>query len=323
MSQRVVTSLQEAAAIASTAAARPSVKSTYKNLTEVLTAYWFGERKGVGLLIDALHGSPRLTQWGKVAEGYRLWSTDETLSVTVTSDQIYTTKGTRVDDLQSGLPAQALYNAIQTAQQIVQSNGSTESDDEYFKEGEEGYSDSAGLDTALEETHAAPLVEDDAELIEDVTTEDALDNDQREEDGTTPVVTVSQKFIEDISEQPKTGFTAKANRQNEVTDGVICAYCGNLNRNAYKGVCPQCPKIGSAMKHLAPVPGRDSASEAWLMGRLKSIQGRVLTIMDASPIADKAQREAVKTLINKEFRREMNRVSDGGWRAGNPRYEGE
>jgi len=59
------------------------------------------------------------------------------------------------------------------------------------------------------------------------------------------------------------------------------------------------------------------------MGRLKSLQGRVLTIVDASPIADKAQRDAVKTLLNKEFRREMNRVSDGGWRAGDSRYEGE
>lgn len=49
--------------------------------------------------------------------------------------------------------------------------------------------------------------------------------------------------------------------------------------------------------------GRGSAS------RLKSLQGRVLGIMDAA-FADKDQRQAVKTLINKEFRRDLDRLND-------------
>lgn len=52
---------------------------------------------------------------------------------------------------------------------------------------------------------------------------------------------------------------------------------------------------------------RPTMEEAGVVGHLKSIQGRVLTIMDAS-IADKEQRAALKTLINKEFRRQMEKV---------------
>jgi len=300
------------------------VKSTHKHLSDVLSAYWSGNRVGNGL-VDTIHNSPRLTQWVKTAEGYRIWSTDEALSVTVTPEKIYTTKGSRVDEVQDGLPAQTLYNAIQTAQAIVKTSGVPEEDDEWFED--EGISDGAALDAALAETHSEPLVEDDAELIEDVcqetispTPDTSISMDTEPYD---PERVYSQEVIPE-------SFTAQSNRKNAITDGVICSYCGNLNQDAYKGTCPKCPNkslLGTTPLYQVevanPQPGRDKASEAWLMGRLKSLQGRILTIVDASPIADKAQRDAVKTLLNKEFRREMNRVSDGGWRAGDSRYEGE
>jgi hypothetical protein len=41
---------------------------------------------------------------------------------------------------------------------------------------------------------------------------------------------------------------------------------------------------------------------------LKSLQGRVLTIVEAT-FAEKSQREAVKTLVRKEFRRSMDKIS--------------
>ena len=46
-----------------------------------------------------------------------------------------------------------------------------------------------------------------------------------------------------------------------------------------------------------------------IVARLKSLQGRILTIVDAS-FQDPEQRKAVKTLVSKEFRLEMTRVSD-------------
>lgn len=279
-------------------------KSTYKHLSEVLNAYWQGERAD-GSLVDTLHLSPRLTQWAKVAEGYRIWSTDEALSVTVTPEKIYTTKGIRVSDLQSGLPAQTLYNNINSAQAIVQANGHENEDEDYFAAGVE-FDEGASLDAALEETHAAPLAEDDAELIEDVTAEEALNADQKVEDGPSPVLTVSQKFIEDLATQPAVTHTEKINSKNASTDGVICTYCGNLNKQAYRGNCPQCPKAEK------PEAAKQELAEAAAIGRgavsrFKSLQGRILTIIDAS-FSDKEQRAAVKQMINKEFRREISKV---------------
>lgn len=289
-------------------------KSTYKHLSEVLSAYWAGDRAD-GSLVDTLHGSPRLTQWAKVAEGYRIWSTDEALSVTVTPEKVYTTKGIRVSDLQHGLPAQTLYNNINAAQAIVQSNGHENEDEDYFATGVE-FTEGAGLDAALEETHAAPLAEDDAELIEDVTAEEALDAEQKRADGPSPILTVSQKFIEAVADNDVERsnahaangdhYTTVVNRKNATTDGVICTYCGNLNKQAYRGNCPQCPKAEK------PKAAQEELAHSALLGRsvlstLKSLQGRILTIVDAS-FSDKEQRSAVKQMINKEFRREISKV---------------
>lgn len=55
---------------------------------------------------------------------------------------------------------------------------------------------------------------------------------------------------------------------------------------------------------VAECPRMDSSL---VVARMKSLQGRILNIMEAS-LADKTQREAVKILINKEFRHEMSRV---------------
>jgi hypothetical protein len=281
------------------------VKSTYSNLSGILTAYWSGDRKGNGL-VDAIHNSPRLTQWAKVADGYRIWSADESISVTVTTEKIYTSKGVRVDDLQKGLPAQTLYNAIETAQAIVQTRGETQTDDEFFAPGED-YNPNTSLDAALEESHSKPLTRDDEELIEDVTAEDALDADQRVEDGPAPIVTVSQKFIEAVADHvsPPPSYAEQANRKNANTDGVICQYCGNLNKQAYRGNCPQCPKPATTQSVAGTVTVVQTADASFK--ELQSLQGRVLTIIDAC-FSDKVQRENVKTLIKKEFRRSIEKV---------------
>jgi hypothetical protein len=50
------------------------------------------------------------------------------------------------------------------------------------------------------------------------------------------------------------------------------------------------------------------AAEKGTLSYLKSVEGRVLTVLEAA-ISSDSQREAVKTLIKKEFRREMNKVN--------------
>ena len=296
-----------------------------------------------GKVKNQLFLSPRLAQWQtdndeKGNKGYWLKSQDQTVTVAVWKDIVVLTipdhdhpKYPFKYDIATGLPAQTLYKSIQDAQAIVQPRSlndlaTNDEGEEFFNESDPAYIESAGLDAALEETHAEPLVEDDAELIEEVTAE----TEEPKQSMYNASRVASERDDAELAEEV-TSFTANANRKNSVTDGVECSYCGNLNRSAYKGTCPKCPKqtkefasmIASLPDPVPPKSGRDSASEAWLMSRLKSLQGRVLTILDASPIADKAQRDAVKSLLNKEFRREMNRVSDGGRRAGNPMYEGE
>ena len=300
-------------------AVRPSVKSTYKNLSEAIMSYWYASAASDGTivrgeqerLIDLLHGSPRLTQWRQIPAvtptQYRIWSSDESASVTVSPDKIYTTRGARSNGLQDGLVAQTLHEAISLAQAIVQPVQSSDmSEDEQAEFFSPADSNAADLDAVLADSHnLEPVNEDDVELIQDVTAEDALNEDQRKEDGPIPVVTVSQKFIEAISEPQ---HSAKANQKNAKIDGVICQYCGNLNKQAFRGPCPQCPKAEK------PKAAQEELAQSALIGRsaaqrLKSLQGRVLTIMDGA-FADKTQREAVKTLINKEFRRELNKITD-------------
>lgn len=61
-----------------------------------------------------------------------------------------------------------------------------------------------------------------------------------------------------------------------------------------------------------PVKDYPKTANTAVIARLKSLQGRLLNIVEAS-FTDKDQRAAVKTLVNKEFRREMNNFNKGSW----------
>ena len=276
-------------------------------------------------LKNQLFLSPRLSRWQlgvseKGVSGYWLKNSRETATVTVTEEVVLLScpdpdhpKYPFKYEVMTGLNAATLYKSIQDAQAIVQPRQGSYSvmdDDgnEFFEESDPEYIESAGLDAALEETHSEPLVEDDAELIQDITAEQALNADQRREDGPAPIITVSQKFIDEVSAAvvPES-FTAKTNRKNATTDGVECEICGNLNRDAYRGACPQCPKKNSLEQRVVGAVASKGKSDA--ASRFKSLQGRVLTIIDGT-FSDKTQREAVKQMINKEFRREITKAGE-------------
>jgi hypothetical protein len=204
------------------------------------------------------------------------------------------TKGSRRHDVQKGLPAATLYEAINTAQAIVQpiqSNDMSEDEqEEFFSQTDVSNAD---LDAALA----------DPPTYRSTPADSVLDEDQVAQDGPEPVVKVSQAFINDISEQQPGLYTQSVNRKNAKIDGYPCPNCGNLNKVQYTVTCPQCPK------ESAPEKPDTVKQDFEMVKRLKSLQGRVLTIMDAS-FGDKVQRESVKTLINKEFRREINRIGN-------------
>jgi hypothetical protein len=85
-------------------------------------------------------------------------------------------------------------------------------------------------------------------------------------------------------------------RNEHVAAEAKCTNCGN---DPFK---ERDTKDEPAKAMLPTFPPGD------VMARIRSLQGRVLTIVEAI-IADKAQREAAKTLVNKEFRRELSKVN--------------
>lgn len=70
---------------------------------------------------------------------------------------------------------------------------------------------------------------------------------------------------------------------------------------------PAVPFVQAAIEKAEPKLCRPTMGQEHVTKRLKSLQGRVLTIVEAS-LSDKSQREAVKTLVNKEFRREIEKA---------------
>lgn len=295
-------------------------------------------------LKNQLFLSPRLARWqfgisDKNVEGYSLRNSGtvnsraitEFATVTVTEDRVILScpdpehpKFPFNYEIMAGLNAATLYKSIQDAQAIIQprTGVSLETADDFFDSGEdETFYEGAGLDSALEETHADPLVEEDAELIEEVTTPDPEDEStaafiQRELASITTQADALRGEIAGVDmgrlvagmSSDVGGFTSLANRKNATTDGIECEYCGRLNPQAYKGTCPQCPNKAAYKQPPKPWPAA-AKSNSDSAARFKSLQGRVLTIIDGS-FADKTQREAVKQMINKEFRREIGKVAE-------------
>lgn len=238
--------------------------------------------------MDALYLAPRLKQWHHVVGGnydeYRLYTTNDAIYVSVAESRIWITKGIREFDIVAGAPAIALYKALTTAQSIVQPANPkpmTEEEQEEFFSSDDA--NGADIDSALADTPTyEPVVED---------------PDMDDEGLIGEVHEATQPFPEDIVQR----YTEKTNQKNAKTDGVICGYCGNLNTQAYRGPCPQCPKKAAE----AQVARVETYSSPFVLAQLKSLQGQVLNVVEAA-IADKEQRKAVKTLINKTFRSKMN-----------------
>jgi len=254
-------------------------------------------------LKDQLFLSPRLEQWKKVTGGvgteFRIYNSQHNAFVSVYRDKIVVEKAGD-EFLVEGDPllAETLFNNLESAQALVQQRiKEDETDPESFFSGDEtDFYEGAGLDAALEETHADPMVEEDAELIEEVVadTEDPIYKDG----------TPGQIAVDD--------FHPTDNIQTQLHDAKIKTHVAKVNKSASS----EAAQVKEEYKDRVPQKSKESRDElakSALIGRsalsrLKSLQGRVLTIMDAA-IADKAQRDAVKTLINKEFRRDITKIN--------------
>lgn len=245
-------------------------------------------------ILDALYFAPRLVHWHPVEGGFRLFAINDSVFVTVTTDRIYITKGIRVYDIVSGLTAATLHDALSKAQKIVAAVNPPSMTDE--EQAEFFAPDPAATGEDIDSALADPIDDDSGRDLTIMA--EALDHEPLDAD-LDAGISAGQYVGKNT-----TAATQEAAQVKQEFSGVECGYCRNHNAHAYKGSCPQCPKKSKAAQlevGVAAAIGRGSVS------RLKSLQGRVLNIVEAS-FSDKQQREAVKTLINKEFRREMNLI---------------
>jgi hypothetical protein len=256
-------------------------------------------KKAVAKFVKELFKTVRLREWVKSDEdkalSYKLWTQDETIYVWVRGTTIEIVKGLRHFPIAVLPEAPALLNNISHAQEMIgesvyQSPILPGEEEISFDEDPVAHAEAVEqLDEILQSPDEPSVF---GEAVSD--TDDTLDA------------------------KPNEGsHTARANEDAKL-EGIECRYCGAVNAHPYKGTCPQCPKKYKPEptfngEPLKPKPANNDVWMAAAVGRgaisqFKSLQGRVLTVIEAA-ISDKSQREAVKTLINKEFRSTMNKVN--------------
>lgn len=258
-------------------------------------------------LKDQLFLSPRLEQWkaikGGIGSEYRIYNSQQDVFVSVYRDKIAMEKaGDEYVVVGDPLLAETLFNNLESAQALIQQRiKEDETDPESFFGGAEpDFYEGAGLDAALEESHSDALVEEDAELIEEV-----LGTDEPNE------------FGESAWKDSTPGQIAVEDEDDKVGERVLGDVDLEPKKHSpkhNKSASSEAQQVKEEYKDKEDNPVKDypKTANTQVVSRLKSLQGRLLNIVEAS-FTDKDQRAAVKTLVNKEFRREMNNFNKGSW----------
>jgi hypothetical protein len=291
-------------------------KTTFNNLSELIVSETIRAQENgrygpeaIEKITDALFFGPRLTQWhmmdiptdsGKPV-GYQLWTKDDLMYVTVLPEIVTVTKGIRNFTVIKGLQAETLYKAIATAQEILRPvQPIAEADAEEFFGGPSD-TNGADLDAALADSPAGD-VKPEGYMVSD-------DPDDAEE-----LTGIMGDVVEAVEAE---SHTLDANLSAAVETAEAAEEYGNecpdpepqpTQRNTVavedrKGFRPKSAAFVSSWKSIH----EGHVSDEWVLARYKSLQGRMLNIVEAA-IGDKEQRAAIKTLVNKEFRREMSNV---------------
>jgi hypothetical protein len=268
------------------------VKPTFSALSDALTEFASSgaghlRTKPLQKLKDQLFLSPRLTQWHVVELGFRLFNSGEDVAVTVQPDRVFVTKGIRVLEVMSGLAAATLHKAVSDAQELVSPvievpPMSEDEQAEFFAD--DPSANGADIDVALADSPAGErmpsfdMAEEEVGLVEET-----LDADQEKQE----------------TEPLKKVFDPAILQRN--------TYATRMNRNSETGAT----QVNVEYKDREPVADCPRMETTRVVAHLKSLQGQILNIIEAS-FADKEQRKAVKTLINKTFRSKMNNLG-AGW----------
>src|SRR5271166_3790477 len=234
------------------------------------------KKQAVNNLVATLFNTVRMSDWefdhAEVAYKFPL---NKKLALWLTTTSVEVRKGIRKFPIGNGKDAERLYNNIKPAPASV-----------------------APAETSEEsETVAALLADEDKEevLSKIASVETTLKELQAEVDEDDP--TESDIFADVLS----------ASGAKNANDAKVYGDAGTSVVDAFT---EEDNPLGCRLPVSRQGSGWTRFDHKDAVQHLKSLQGRVLGIVDAS-FSDKEQRAAVKTLINKEFRREIDKTQGG------------
>ena len=238
------------------------------------------KKQAVNNLVATLFNTVRMSEWEYMDDAYK-FPLNKKLALWLTSTSVEVRKGIRVFPIGNGKDAERLFNNIKHAQAVI-AKAVAEQDKQV---------------TAFMEAFDI-----DAELAG---TDDTVSADQTKVD---IKIKPAPAVIEPAETSPESESAAallsdedKEELLSIVDDGVE----SDLFADALKEADPEQSEVVEVLQG-----GYSGHYERKTVNALKSLQGRVLGIVDAS-FSDKEQRTAVKTLINKEFRREIDKAQGG------------
>jgi len=278
------------------------------------------KKQAVNNLVATLFNTVRMSEWEFDDEEVAFkFSLNKKLALWLSPLSVEIRKGIRVFPIGNGKDAERLYNNIKHAQAVI-AKSVAEQDKQVtaFCEAFDIDAELAGADDAVSadsekvdiKIKPAPPSVEPAETSAESETVAALLADEDKEELLSHIAS-AEGAIKSLEKE----LQAELAEENEdPTEGDLFA-------DALKETRPQDSSVTALFAEEEP---KGSLPQGWgapplnfrrqdinrQRESLKSLQGRVLGIVDAA-FSDKEQRAAVKTLINKEFRREIDKADSG------------
>jgi hypothetical protein len=267
------------------------------------------KKQAVNNLVATLFNTVRMSDWefdhAEVAYKFPL---NKKLALWLTTTSVEVRKGIRKFPIGNGKDAARLFTNIQHAQAVI-AKSVAEQDKQVtaFMEAFDIDAELAGDDVVSANSEKvdikikpAPATVAPAETSEESEAVAALLADEDKEDVLSKIASVETTLKE---------LQAEVDEDDPTESDIFADVLGCSEAKAANDAKVYGDVGTSVVDAFVPEETRGGYSghyERKALAALKSLQGRVLGIVDAS-FSDKEQRAAVKTLINKEFRRELNK----------------
>src|SRR5271166_5820176 len=282
------------------------------------------KKQAVNNLVATVFNTVRMSDWefdhAEVAYKFPL---NKKLALWLTTTSVEVRKGIRKFPIGNGKDAERLYNNIKHAQAVI-AKSVAEQDKQVtaFMEAFDIDAELAGDDVVSANSEKvdikikpAPASVAPAETSEESETVAALLADEDKEEVLSKIASVETTLKElqaevdedDPTESDIFADVLSASGAKNANDAKVYGDAGTSVVDAFT---EEDNPLGCRLPVSRQGSGWTRFDHKDAVQHLKSLQGRVLGIVDAS-FSDKEQRAAVKTLINKEFRREIDKTQGG------------